>query len=307
MIAAAIASYEREPLLRRLLGSLRECPALRDGLIVIVNNGTGDVATVARETGWPDAVVVMPGRNLGCAGGVALAISTACARPEVQHVLVLDDDAWVAPEAPGRLRETLEQTGGGLAVPLVSDAAGRIGWFPGLCDRKKWRVVKQPGLTPDDYVRICGAGPVRFTWAAWPILMLSRRAIVEGGLPLAELFYQGVDLEYTLRQTTRFAGYLVPTARAAHLPPPITADRRHYLRECAGLQNSFYVFIRLPHGRRALRHLPGNVWRFLRLWGYWPRVLADVLRAFWWGAVRAKPQGADGYNYFLQQWERQRT
>lgn len=304
MIACAIATFRREDLLRRLLESLRKCPALADGELYIVDNASDNLRPLAESTGWKDAHIIDPGQNLGCAGGVALALSTALQNSRVRQLLILDDDAFVEPDAPGILRDFLETSGAGLAAPMVTNEDGEIGWFPGIQDEQKWRVLKRPHLRPEDYIRECGDEPVRFTWSAWPVLMASREAVETCGLPLQSLWYQGVDLEFTLRVTHRLEGYFVPEARAAHYPPAIVYDRRFFFRECGGLQNSFFVFCRLAHGRRALRHLPGNVWRFFRIWGMSPRVIANVLRAFWWGGVRAKPQGSPGFGYFREQWQR---
>lgn len=303
MIAVTIASFGREDLLRRLLVSLRPCPALADGPMVIVNNGGQPLDALLRETGWASAQVLVPATNQGCAGGQALALTEALRDPRVRHCLILDDDATVDPDTPELLRRALESTGAALAVPMITNAAGEVAWFPGLQDRRRWRVIKRPRLRPEDYLAECGPDWVRFTWSAWPVLLVSRHAIERHGLPMVELWYQGVDLEYTLRVTAHEAAYFVPTARARHLPPAITWNRRFYYRECGGLQNSFYIFLRRSYGRRALRHLPGNLYRFLRAWGCGPRVWADVGRAFWWGGVRAKPQGTPGFDHFRRAWE----
>lgn len=304
MIAVTIATYGREDLLRRLLASLRPCPALAECRLILVNNGSGPLGGLLQETGWADATVLTPPTNQGCAGGLALAIAEAIRDARVRQCLILDDDATVEPETPERLRCALEITNGALAAPMITNASGEVAWFPGLQDRRRWRVIKRPGLRPADYLTECGSEFVRFSWAAWPVLMVARTAVERHGLPMRELWYQGVDLEYTLRITASEAGYFVPEARARHLPPSVIRDRRYYLRECGGLQNSFFVFLRRPYGRRALRHLPGNLFRFMRCWGWWPHVLTDVVRAFWWGAVRAKPQGARGFDYFRRNWER---
>lgn len=305
MIAVAIASFGREELLRRLLISLRDCPALAEARIVIVNNGPRPLDPLLRETGWPEATVLTATRNLGCAGGVVWALEEALRDDRVRHVMIVDDDATVTPDAPEQLRTTLAATEGALAVPMITNADGEVAWFPGLLDRDKWKVIKRPGLRPDDYLRECGPAPVRFSWTAWPVIMVTREALVTCGLPLSSLWYQGVDLEFSMRVTHRLPGYFVPAARASHEPPPIRLDRGFYLRECGGLQNSFYIMLRLPHGRRALRHLPGNLYRYFRRWGMSPRVVIDTARAFWWGAIRAKPQGSPGFDFFQRQWEKE--
>lgn len=304
MIAVVIASYARQTLLQRLLASLRACPALGDGLVIIVDNGGCNLRGMVDAAGWERARLIEPGRNLGCAGGVALGLATALEEPAVTHLMVMDDDSVLSPETPAVLRDALVATGGAMAVPVVVDDAGVVGWYPGLQEPAKWRVVKRPGLRPADYLRECGPAPVRITWSAWPVIMFTRQAVELCGLPLEKLWYQGVDLEYTLRVTARLPGYFVPTTTCAHLPPPVVRDRRYYLRECGGLQNCLYVFCRLPHGRRALRHLPGNLWRFFQAWGFAPHVLGDFLRVIWRGGICGRPQGAEGFDQFRLEWEK---
>jgi GT2 family glycosyltransferase len=302
MIAVVIASFGREQLLRRLLVSLRACPALNQCRLILVNNGPEKLEPLAVSTGWKCATILKPERNLGCAGGVSLAMEEALRDPKVQKILILDDDSILSPDAPAILAQALDDTGGAMVVPLLTNAVGEVAWYPGLVDPLKWRVIKRPKLTPETYLAECGPTPEPFKWAPWPTLMLTRATLEACGLPMLQLWYQGVDIEYTLRVTANRPGYLVPLASASHQPPVVRMDERYYYRECGGLQNCFFTFICLPHGRRALRHLPGNVYRFIKCWRATPRVIADVMRAFWWGGIRARPQGVVGFDYFRHKW-----
>ena len=105
---------------------------------------------------------------------------------------------------------------------------------------------------------------------------------------------RGEDLEFSLRLTHRERGVFVPTALVEHLPPPSTpaAREEEYVKHRAMIQNIAYTALRLPHGRRIARTIPGNCRRFLRTWGWNPRVLGDTLAALWRGAILARPAGA---------------
>jgi GT2 family glycosyltransferase len=303
MIAAVVTSYGRWELLRRLLASLRRCtPPLR--VVVVDNHPEHRVRSLVRTEGWGDMVVLEPPENLGPGGGVALGLTHALTDPAVQHVLICDDDAEVDPTAPAALAEIADRHGSAAALPLIERADGTIGWFPGLLEPAKWRVIKRSGLRPAEYLTQCGPDPVRFSWAPWPVLLITRAAIVACGVPRADVWYQISDLEYTLRLSAQRPCLWVPTVRCRHLPPGLPpGSRRGYFYDCCGLQNSFYVFVHLPHARSALRHLPGNLCRFVARWGARPSVFADLFRAFWWGTLRARPGGATGFTYFRERAE----
>ncbi|GAB1490087.1 hypothetical protein MASR2M8_25440 [Opitutaceae bacterium] len=309
MIAAVVASYGRLNLLDRLLKSLRRVEPEAPALFLIDNLGDGGAAKVAAANGFASARVINPGRNLGTGGGVAVGFQEALKDPTIRYCLQLDDDAVVSPGALAGLVKALDASGTGAAMPMMIRANGNIGWFPGLKDRRKWRVVlrARQGLRPEDYLAECGEATVPFTWAAWPVLMVTRSAIEQVGVPREDIWFQAVDLEYTLRLAYYVGNIWVPSERCWHLPPDgEIVQRRAYWRDCVGLHNCSYIFTRLPHGRLALRHLPGNYWRFFRSWGLAPSVLADALRCFVWGTVKAKPAGAPGYTRFKERWFDQR-
>src|SRR5258708_37321404 len=157
--------------------------------------------------------------------------------------------------------------GGDAAPPLAEDPAGRLSWFPGLIDRDKFRAIRQP-QTPAEFMARCGPEPIAFSWSQGIALLVTRRVLRELGLHRADYWVRGEDLEFSLRITYRWPGLYVPLARVRHLPPPASCAlaiecRKHQ----AMLRNLAYTACRLPHGRRLLRTLPGNWWRFFRTWG----------------------------------------
>lgn len=305
MIAAVVASYGRLNLLDRLLKSLHCAEPEVPALILIDNLGDGGAAKIAAANGFGSARVIYPGRNLGTGGGVAVGFQEALRDPAVRYCLQLDDDAVVSPGSLAGLVRALDASSAGAAMPMMIRANGNIGWFPGLKDRRKWKVVlrARKTLRPEEYLAECGDAPVPFTWAAWPVLMVKRSAVERVGFPREDIWFQAVDLEYTLRLAYHVGNIWVPSVRCGHFPPDgDVVRRRAYWRDCVGLHNCSYIFARLPHGRRALKHLPGNYWRFFRSWGVGSSVLADALRCFVWGTVQAKPAGASGYTRFRERW-----
>ncbi len=286
-----------------MLASLAtETPALA-GALVVDNAASRETAEIVGRAPVP-ARTITPGKNLGCGGGVACGLREALRDPAVTHCWIFDDDAAAQPGALAALLTALETAQADAAVPLVTDAAGCIGWFPGPLVRPAWDVIRRPGATPAEFRRVCGETPLRWNWAPWPSLLVTRRAVETVGLPRDDYWFQGEDLEWTLRISARLAGVLAPAAECRHLPPAADDSARAFLKQALMLQNNFYTGTRLPHGRRILRHAPGNVGRFLVANHFSVQALAAAWLGGWRGGIRGRPAGVEGGDGFRQAWER---
>ncbi|MES2692544.1 MAG: glycosyltransferase [Verrucomicrobiota bacterium] len=271
-VVVVTATYRRPAGVRTLLESLQGEGVA--GVVVVDNGGDFSVEAAAVPGGMGvtgatsmEVRVVRPGVNLGCGGGVARGLQEAFADPMVTHAWIFDDDAMAG---RGALRELLAGMAGAgavadVAVPLVTDREGRVGWFPGPLAQPAWDTIRR--RPSDDY------------------------------------WFQGEDLEWTLRLSAQVRGVLVPTAECRHYPPGSAQPERARLKQAAMLQNNLFTATRLPHGRRALRHAPGNLWRFLRSEGWSGRAMMLAARAHWRGAVRGLPAGAKGGDGFRREWE----
>lgn len=291
-LVVVVATFRRAPELRRLFASLE---AVRVPLAVLVVDNADDPETEAavRETAL-EAVRLLPGGNLGCGGGLAFGERAALERhgDRLTHLWLLDDDTEVAPEAASRLLAALEAENAALACPMIVNEAGRVGWFPGLLERAAFDAIRA-ARTPEDYLRRCGTRPVRFSWATGVCLLVTRAAVEELGVHRGDFWIRGEDLEFSLRTSARYPAVFVPEARVAHLPRPAThsvealaAERRKHR---AMIRNLAYIGFHLRHGRRMLRTLPGNLWRFLKTWG--PGSVPEALADLWAGAIQGKPAG----------------
>lgn len=292
-VTVIIATFCRPELLRRALASLGDQGVALAGAVIVNNGGDPESAAVAAAVSPVPVRVVTPPANLGSAGGLAAGLAAAMENAGPTHFWIMDDDAVATPGALAAMLAALVAAKAEAASAMIPNAAGKVEWFPGPLAEPAWTLVKR-GVTPGEFLAACGPAPLRWNWATWASLVVSRRAVEAVGLPDARLWYQGTDIEYTLRLSARFACVLAPAAVCPHLPPE-QEDARRWLKELWSLQNGAYVAGRLPHGRRILRHQPGNLFRYWRRCGGTPRALFRGLAAIWRGGILGRPVGLDEY------------
>ncbi len=293
VVVGVTATYRRPAEVERLLRSLEasKCPL---HALVIVDNADDPATKALVSSAGLRIEYLSPGTNLGCGGGLHAGERLAMEKfgRELTHLWILDDDAVVEPRTLGVLLTAMDHEAADTAHPLVIDSEGMLGWFPGLLDPVKFQRVKVR-QTPDEFVARAGLDPVPFSWAQGIALLVTRRAIDSLGLHRTDYWVRGEDLEFSLRITKDFRGLYIPAAHVQHLPPdstgPVTPEVE-YRKHLAMLQNIAYTALRLPHGRRIARTIPGNWLRFLRSWPL-SRAFIDSIGAFWKGAILARPAG----------------
>lgn len=288
---AVIPAYGRPALLAAALASLRGQAGLCG--VVIVNNSR-DAATTdaARAAGaeWAEGKVrvLTPAVNLGTAGGIAWGLKTVFAECGATHAWIMDDDAQATSGALRALLAALDTTDADVAVPLLVDEHERVQWLPGLCV-KNARRAGRGGPTVEAFRREVGMEPFVCRWALWASLLVTRRAVEAIGWPDVGLWSQFSDLDYTLRLSARFRAVLAPAAVGRHLPPLSVEGPGFAAKLHSALQNGSVVTVRRRYGWRALRHLPGLYWRYLRHYRWAPRAWVGTGSAFWLGAVLGRP------------------
>jgi len=296
-VRMVVATYRRPDSLGRLLRSVAtEGPAL-GGAVVVNNSNDGDTTRVATAPSPVPARVISPGTNLGTGGGLAAGLAGAFEDPGVTHAWIMDDDACATPGALSALLAAGAAARASVASPLLSDAGGIVRWFPGPLAQPAWDVIRSE-VTPRQFRERCGVTPLRWNWATWVGLLVSRQAYAEAGAPRSDLWFQSTDIEYTLRLSARAACVLVPAAECLHLPPPCSAALARR-KELWALQNNAFITFRLRHGLRILRHLPGNHYRYWSHNGRSPGALAESALALWRGAALGRPVGAASYATFM--------
>jgi len=127
MISAIVVSHNGEGLLERCLASLED-PGMELETIVVDNASTdGSRALVERR--FPGVTLLPQVSNLGFGAAVNLAAERAAG----DALLLLNQDAWLEPDALERLAARLGSDGGiGLVAPRLRYPDGRpqFGWSP---------------------------------------------------------------------------------------------------------------------------------------------------------------------------------
>lgn len=168
-IGAVIVTFHNPGMLRAILKSLLGQTLPCQAVIVVDNSTDGDtLAMVAGE--FPSVRYLAPGQNIGTAGGFY--VGMACALPECDFILTLDDD-----------------------VEIRSDAIEELyRCFLGLA----WQGV------PVGAVRAVGrsdpaTAPYPIEWFPWRGTLVLTSAVQAAGLPCRDYFMYAEDADFSLR------------------------------------------------------------------------------------------------------------
>jgi len=186
--------------------------------VVLVDNGSKDATleTVARR--YPATHRLRSATNLGVAGGRNRGVRFVLENFPGAHVLFLDNDAWIEPDALAAMVSVLEQrpTTGLVAPKIYRPGPGRriagfgghhINWYTGS--------IRTVGSGCVDHGQFDGRNPITCNGAAF----LVRREVLHriGGFDDAFNPYGWEDLDFSLRAVR--AGHriaLAPSARVYH-------------------------------------------------------------------------------------------
>lgn len=305
-VVGIVTTCDRAGLVRRLLDSLiSEKPEL--AYVVVNDNGGRDETATFVQHHSVGARHLQSGRNLGCGGGIEFALREALKDTDATHFWILDDDTVVSPGCLAALLAAMRDHDAGLSSPMITAADGAVGWFPGLQEKEAWSVIKSKKIKPSEYLKACGDRPVEFSWCPWNCLLVRRDVVEQLGFPRGDFWFMVEDLEYSLRLTSSFRGVFTPRSVIQHLPPQAnpSSGRKFLLKQALYVQNLTYTALRVRHGRRLARHLPGNYFRFFRDCGVGLSSIALFVKALWLGGIRGLAGGMGGGDGFRQMYLRE--
>lgn len=195
-----VVAWSSASTLGRCIGSaLAEAADAPVSVLVVDNDADGPTRSVLLGFAGQVRVLTLPS-NAGFAGGVAAALDAVDSR----YVLLLNDDAELAPGAVGRLLASAAATGPGGRVGAVQPAIALLGTEPALTNStgnlvtpdgfgydRDWLQSWPPQREPDDEpFGFCGAGALLDVAAV--------RAV--GGMDASLfLYYEDTDLSWRLR------------------------------------------------------------------------------------------------------------
>lgn len=185
-------------------------------LIAVLDNGTASLDAAAVAAVAPAATVVAVPENLGFAGGHDLLLDRLLAAGAT-HVLLLNNDATVAPDAIAELvrAATAEPRVGAVGAKVLSAADPTRLWL--AWGRITWRaaLVERVGRGQPDGPAFDGVRAVE--WVPGCAMLLTREALAAVG-PLDDAFFAyHEDVDWCVR--ARAAGFRVlfaPAARVIH-------------------------------------------------------------------------------------------
>ena len=214
-VAVVVVTYNRRHLLQQTLQSIRAqtYPVVR--VIVVDNFSTDGTRDFLAQLDDSAIEPLLMQSNLGGAGGFSAGIERAY-RLKSDLIWVMDDDVLPDPEALEQLVKTLtrlRQIGAkpNFVISNVRNASGEPVNTP-IIDLRlqsngnlRWPLFLQEGVMPIVAASFVGT-------------LITREAVHTYGLPIAEMFIWGDDIEFTSRLTKdREAGYVVGSSHITHL------------------------------------------------------------------------------------------
>jgi GT2 family glycosyltransferase len=206
-VAAVVVTYNRRELLARCLAAL-EAQTRRPDRVVVVDNASTD-GTAELLAGHEGLEVHRLERNSGSSGGFAAGIDAA-RRGEADWLWIMDDDAEPRPDALERLLAAPEA-----ADPATAALCPKVVFADGTLDapmrghfRRRLRYLPEAAYRDGEHPEL------GFTSFVGPLVRAE--AARRTGLPKAEFFVWGDDVEWSLRLRREGALRLVPESVVVH-------------------------------------------------------------------------------------------
>ena len=208
-LAAVFCTFNREPDIARVLGSLADDPVVLERLtrIIVVNQGRAglavhhQIAPLVRRLGA--RLHIIEQANFGGAGGFGRGLLAAMGDPAVDHVVFLDDDIQVETDALLRMSSFLSVVRGEIAVGgQMLDAAQptRLYEAGATIGERNWSFHPEHNdlevCVPANLDRLVDPRPVHYN--GWWCFGFSLRLVERVGMPLP-CFIRGDDTEFGLR------------------------------------------------------------------------------------------------------------
>ena len=211
-IYAVVVTYNRCELLRECLHALfaQSHPVTR---IAVVDNAStdGTDAMLAAEFAGRIELLRLPS-NQGGAGGFHAGMKHAQTAGQFAWLWLLDDDTIVQRDSLERLLLAEHRLGEAGDPPML--LASKVAWTDGSLHAMNQCFVKYA----DNARAVVAAerATLSVRTASFVSLLVRRTAVEQYGLPFADYFIWGDDMEYTARILRTEFGVLVPDSRVLH-------------------------------------------------------------------------------------------
>ncbi|USS88037.1 glycosyltransferase family 2 protein [Fructilactobacillus hinvesii] len=207
-VAVVLVTFNRLQYLKESLNYLLAQQYL-PAKIYVINNASTDGTTDYLATLDNDLIeVVNLDQNVGGAGGFSAGLKIACEANQFDYYWVMDDDTYPKQDSLQELIAALQKVNQPEQVGVL---ASNVRWgkdsVPAIMNipqvNEQWNQYAEQGL-------------VGITSSSFVSMLISDAAVRQCGLPVAEFFIWGDDVEYSRRITQRFDGYFVGSSLVEH-------------------------------------------------------------------------------------------
>jgi GT2 family glycosyltransferase len=238
-VGVVVVTYNRQLLLEQTLHSLKGQSYPITRIIVVDNCSSDGTREMLQQMDDSSLDRLLLDRNVGGAGGFSVGIERAF-RSDSDVIWVMDDDVLPASDALECLIKGLcllreEGLHPNFVISNVFNSLGKPVNTPVLDLRlepngnSRWPALLNLGIIP-------------VTASSFVGTLFTRDSLQHSGLPIAEMFIWGDDIEFTSRLTKDHeAGYLIGASRIIHLGRG-TEVSIHHENDPARTENFFYFY-----------------------------------------------------------------
>lgn len=210
-IAVIVLNYRGQAVLARCLTSLRGALSVADHILIVDNGGETELRQEISRTD-PEIEWLVSKENRGFAAGMNLGIRHLQAKQRFDAYWLLNNDAWIDPQALQQLKRALEERGqNALYSPVIYGATEERPWFAGgRIDFLRMRTVHQRALAETRH-------PYETKFLTGCALCIPQAALDRLGLLDERYFLYYEDAAYSLKALRQgLKLWVVPTARVYH-------------------------------------------------------------------------------------------
>lgn len=205
-VSAIVVTYNRLNLLRQNIQHLLNQSSSLNDIFVINNNSTDGTTEYLNNLNIPKVKPFNTGKNLGGAGGFSFGTKLAYEKSNSNYFWLMDDDTIPTKNALSELLDSAD------------NLHEKFGY---LCSNVRWYKTMEPSylnvpVASKDWNYRLNNGLIKTISASFVSLLVPRNMVNQLGLPLAQMFIWGDDVEYTTRLSQKYNSYLVANSIVLH-------------------------------------------------------------------------------------------